>query len=302
MFRCLSTLLASSLLLAQAPPAPRVPHPQGWTALVRSELTSHAIVRGVLRIRDRLAFDDAVQRGGGFAPLTIEVMDRLDGSAPKELELTCFVASGVAGRGVRPTAEKLLDYNQTIVIALIERVGQRNFLTDRAAGESLFEANATNLREVRALIQLHATLEKTPLPQPLSCADEIATILNEIEANPAMEVDGFQRIQDLGPSAFPALTTFLLDERKIRSPKVRVRGHDANLQPVVIAFAPRDFRAVLFQIGLDWAGEAMGLPRDVLDRQGHERRAVYFHVFAHYVLADERRRAEETKITANEDR
>lgn len=285
-FFCLALCVALS---AQEPlPTDAVTAPSGWTPLVRAELIADLILRGRLHIADPIAFEEAMQRGGGYAPMSIDISERLRGRCAKTIEFTCFVVPSVAANGIRPTGEDLLDMDRREVIVLLEQVGRRLFLADRIMGETLMVATADNQRMVRDVIAKNEALAKTPIPSDVLFCDDVLDELDAMAASPERQQEGFWQIQTFGPRALAAVVHSLDDDRRIESESLELHVRRSTNGTGFARVRVASFGEALAFIAAEWANDALGIARDSLARHTRQRNNECLRVFAHYVLEEHR--------------
>lgn len=264
-----------------------VPVPDGWNARARAELLANAVVRARIRLADPTEFENTVQRGGGYVAVTVVVLERLKGKVSNELELTCYVAGPGQERGLRPTKEELIAATGRDVFLMLDQVGSRWFLADRYTGEALIPDAFDAGRELRALVQRHAELQRRPIPDDAPLVAEVDAILDELKDYPDRQIDGFRRLQDLGCGALPAVVRHIEDDREVPGKEVHLRacGRAASDQALFERRVER-FADVMAVIASEWTNESFGIARELLERRSRERRAQCLRVFVHYLLAD----------------
>ncbi|MCC6781545.1 MAG: hypothetical protein IT457_01790 [Planctomycetes bacterium] len=280
-----------SPLASQETRAELLPAPEGWTARVRTELLANIVVRARIRLADPTAFEQTVQRGGGYVAVTVQVLERLKGRVANELELTCYVAGPGQERGVRPTKDELISAITREVFLMLDMVGQRWFLADRYTGEAMVPDVHDSGRELRALVRRHKELERRAIPDDAPFVAEVDAILDELADYPERQLDGFQRLQELGPSALPAIVRHIEDERLVPGRLVRIRpllppATENPAGPKPIELRAENFGDVMAALANEWTTESFGADREMLGRRSRERRAQCLRVFAHYLLAD----------------
>lgn len=273
-----------SMLALAATAAAQSATPAGWTTLARTEIHATVVVRGELVLEDPDLLERAERNGGAYVEFEVRVRQTLKGPHRPSIRLLFFAAPRVHPHGYSPHADDMRRLLGRDCILLLQSVGSRFFLADRFESAAIFEDSPATLARVAEIIGRHDRMAHLVPSDDVPLAAEVDRILDGMAAEPAAEVAGFARLQELGPVAVPALVRHLDDDRPVRSEELAIARRPGSPGEPMVRIHPAHFGDALFVVLQQIAGQSFGYECGVSDPR---RRAVAhrgWRIYAQYVL------------------
>jgi hypothetical protein len=279
----LAALLAATCATAQVDPATGL---AGFTLHERVEIMATNIVRGVLRLRDPSAIDQAVYRGGAYVEFDVTVLDNLKGSRLNNFPLVLFVAPTDHPHQYRPHADDLRRVVGRECIFHLHPVGKRYFLAESFRGTSLIEDSPKALEAVRQRVAQHARWAETVPEGSVPFAGEVAALLQNIARDPDEEALGFAKLLKLGPLAIPAIVRHLDDERALKNREIILTRSRPDTREPLVRYHPNTFGDALMPVLQQMSGQNFGYSDHLMGDDRRKSAIAGWRIFAQYVLAE----------------
>lgn len=276
-------LLAATYLPAQVDPATGL---ASFTLHERVEIMATNIVRGVLRLRDPSAIDQAVHRGGAYVEFDVTAKDNLKGARMGNFPLVLFVAPTDHPHQYSPHADDLRRLIGRECILHLQPVGKRFFLAESFRGTSLIEETPKSLEAVRQRVAQHAKWAET-IPEPaVPYASEVTALLQQIAKDPDEESLGFAKLLRLGPLAIPAIVRHLDDERPLKNREIILTRSRPDSREPLVRFHPNTIGDALMPVLQQLSGQTFGYSDHLMGDDRRQSAIAGWRIFAQYVLSE----------------
>lgn len=279
----LVALLAAAGIGAQADPGSGL---ASFTLHERVEIMATNIVRGVLRLRDASAIDQAISRGGAYVEFDVTVRDNLKGARLDSFPLVLFVAPSDHAHQYSPHADDLRRLLGRECILHLHPVGRRYFLAESFRGTSLIEDTPKALEAVRQRIAQHAKWAETVPDDAVPFAAEVAALLELIAEDPDEEALGFAKLLKLGPLAIPAIVRHLDDARPLKNREIILTRNRPDAREPLIRFHPNTMGDALMPVLQQMSGQNFGYSDHLMGDDRRQSAIAGWRIFAQYVLAE----------------
>jgi hypothetical protein len=279
----LIALLAATSATAQVDPATGL---ASFTLHERVEIMATNIVRGVLRLRDPSAIDQAVHRGGAYVEFDVTVQDTLKGNRLGNFPLVLFVAPTDHPHQYSPHADDLRRLVGRECILHLHPVGKRYFLAESFRGTSLVEESPKSLEAVRQRVAQHAKWADTVPEASVAYANEVTALLQQIAQNPDEEALGFAKLLRLGPLAIPAIVRHLDDSRPLKNREIILTRTRPDSREPLVRFHPNTIGDALMPVLQQMSGQNFGYSDHLMGDDRRQTAIAGWRIYAHYVLSE----------------
>ncbi len=233
-----------------------------WTDIDRTLLGTSCVLRATVRANDPLDLVRAAERGGSYLRLKLDVHESLsvvDPDEPLPERMTFFAAPETHPHGFHPTANDMRSHLGRERLFLLQRIGDRNFLTDRFRGTSIFPTEQT--AALKHLVEEHQNSRTTPLPENLPHDARLAELIDQLmQRHGRAAQDAWSELQRLPLGALPALVRYLDDERALGNQELLLRRGDAQ-DMTISAHRPKNVGQAALLLLRHISGESIG-PRE----------------------------------------
>ncbi|MCA8968708.1 MAG: hypothetical protein KDC95_02955 [Planctomycetes bacterium] len=259
---CKLVVLGALVAPGAAQAVPRTIPAEVWTDIDRTLLGTSCVLRATVRANDPLDLVRAAERGGSYLRLKLEVHESLtvvDPDEPLPDRMTFFAAPESHPHGFHPTANDMRNHLGQERLFLLQRIGDRNFLTDRFRGTSIFPTDRA--AALKLLVDEHQHSRTTPLPDNLPHAARLAELIDQLaQRRGRAALDAWNELQRLPLGVVPALVGYLDDDRGLGNQEFLLRrGGPQDL--TISAHHPKKVGQAALLLLRHISGEAIG-PRE----------------------------------------